>query len=55
MGAKDHTSFEDYKGGANSNISYHKNIIDNIHINRPSDHPISLEFNPANNKLYAES
>jgi hypothetical protein len=43
------------KGGANSNILYHKNIIDNIHINRPSDHPISLEFNPANNKLYAES
>jgi hypothetical protein len=36
-------------------IDVNNNIIDNIHINGPSDHPISPEFNPANNKLYAES
>ena len=36
-------------------IDVNNNIIDNIHINGPSHHPISPEFNPANNKLYAES
>lgn len=35
-------------------IDVNNNIIENIHINGPNDHPISLEFNPANNKLYAD-
>lgn len=38
-----------------SAIDVNNNIIDNIHINEPSHHPISPEFNPANYKLYAES
>jgi hypothetical protein len=36
-------------------IDDNSNIIDNIDFNGPSDHPISLEFNSANIKLYAES